>query len=41
MRLCLFVLDHYFDDYEPLAIQPPVTAIGGDAGLFGGGWKGV
>jgi len=35
------VLDHYLDDYEPLAIQPPTTAIRGQAGPFGGGWKGV
>lgn len=35
------ILDHYLDDYEPLAIQPPVSAIGGDSGAFGAGWKGV
>ena len=35
------VLDRYFEDYVPLAIQPPKAAIGGDAGPFGGGWKGV
>ena len=35
------VLDHYLDDYEPLPIQPPKGVLGGDAGPFGGGWKGV
>ena len=35
------VLEHYFEDYEPLAIQPPTGLLGGDAGPFGGGWKGV
>jgi len=35
------VLDHYLDDYEMLSIQPPTGLIGGDAGPFGGGWKGV
>jgi len=31
------VLDHYVEDYESIAVQPP----GGAAGPFGGGWKGV
>ena len=35
------ILDHYLDEYESLAIQPPVSAVGGDAGPLGGGWKGV
>lgn len=35
------ILDHYLDDYEPLHIQPPGGCLGGDAGPFGGGWKGV
>ncbi len=35
------VLDHYLDDFEPLPIQPPKGVLGGDAGPFGGGWKGV
>lgn len=35
------VLDHYLEDYEPLSIQPPTGLVGGDAGPFGGGWKGV
>lgn len=35
------ILDHYLDDYEPLAIQPPATAIGGHMGPHGGGWRGV
>ena len=35
------VLDYYLEDYESLPIQPPTGLIGGDAGLFGGGWKGV
>ena len=35
------ILDNYFDDYEPMAIQPPTTLGGGNAGGFGGGWKGV
>ena len=35
------VLDHYLEDYELLPIQPPKGALGGNAGPFGGGWKGV
>lgn len=39
------VLDSYFDDddgdYEPIAVQPPTGLLGGAAGPFGGGWKGV
>jgi hypothetical protein len=35
------VLDHYLDDYDVHPIQPPTGVIGGDAGPFGGGWKGV
>lgn len=35
------VLDHYLDDYVPLHVQPPTANVGGDAGPFGGGWKGV
>lgn len=35
------VLDYYFDDYEPLPVQPPLCVAGGGAGPFGGGWKGV
>jgi hypothetical protein len=35
------ILDYYLEDYESLPIQPPITAIGGDSGPFGGGWKGV
>jgi len=35
------ILDHYLMDYEPLPLQPPQTAIGGDNGPFGGGWRGV
>lgn len=35
------VLDYYLDDYLPMDIQPPKGRIGGDAGPFGGGWKGV
>lgn len=34
------VLDHYLEDYEPLAIQPPTTAIGGNSGQHGGGLEG-
>lgn len=35
------ILDTYLDDYEPIPVQPPLSAIGGDAGPLGGGWKGV
>jgi hypothetical protein len=35
------VLDHYLGDYEPVSIQPPRGAFGGDSGPLGGGWKGV
>lgn len=36
------ILDRYADDYEAIPIQPPVSAVGGgDAGPFGGGWKGI
>jgi len=39
------VLDSYFDDddgdYVSIAVQPPTGLIGGAAGPFGGGWKGV
>ena len=35
------ILDSYLDDYEVHPIQPPESAIGGDSGPFGGGWKGV
>lgn len=35
------ILDHYLDDYEPLPIQPPASALGGDMGPHGGGWRGV
>jgi hypothetical protein len=35
------ILDRYLDDYEPVSIQPPLGAFGGDAGPLGGGWKGV
>jgi hypothetical protein len=32
------ILDRYADDYEAIAIQPPISAVGGgDAGLLGGG----
>lgn len=35
------ILDSYLEDYETSPIQPPVCAMGGDAGPFGCGWKGV
>lgn len=35
------VLDHYLGDYEPVAVQPPLGAFGGDSGPLGAGWKGV
>ncbi len=35
------ILDDYVEDYESISIQPPITAIGGSAGIYGAGWKGV
>lgn len=35
------ILDYYLGDFEPRAIQPPMTAACGDSGPFGGGWKGI
>ena len=35
------VLDSYVEDYQPIAVQPPASQVGGAAGPFGGGWKGV
>ena len=35
------VLDSYLDDYDSTEVQPPTSRFGGDAGQFGGGWKGV
>ena len=35
------ILDHYLDDYESRAIQPPLGLVGGDNGPLYGGWRGV
>lgn len=35
------VLDTFLEDYRSFFIQPPKSNLGGDSGLFGGGWKGV
>ncbi|MCI5126704.1 MAG: hypothetical protein D3925_20055 [Candidatus Electrothrix sp. AR5] len=35
------ILDSCMDDYIPVSIQPPHTAVGGDAGIHGAGWKGI
>lgn len=35
------ILDRYLGDYVLDLLQPPRSAIGGDSGPLGGGWKGV
>lgn len=35
------ILDAHLDDYESIAVQPPLGSHGGDSGPLGGGWKGV
>jgi len=39
--IILSIIDSYLDDYVPVPVQPPTTGLGGDSGVFGGGWRGV